>query len=143
MTFGAVKRMEDTMTQNDVDELADRFYHALIIGDAATCERLFADDAVVWHNYDLAEQSCAEALAHVAALSPLAPRFEVIERLMIPGGWVQQHRFHFSFPGGATQVLPALQRVHLRDGLISRVDEYMDTGQLGAILQKAQAVSSS
>jgi ketosteroid isomerase-like protein len=131
------------MTQNDADELATQFYHALTSGDTATCGRLFGGDAVVWHNYDLAEKSPAEALAPVAAMSAYAPRFELVERVMVPGGWVQQHRFHFLFPDGDTRVLAALQRVHIRDGLIVRVDEYMDTAQLGAIIQKAQSSSST
>jgi uncharacterized protein len=131
----------ETTAQGDTG-LADRFYGALLGGDIEGCTRLFADDAVVWHNYDLAEQSPADALAQAVAMSSFDTRFEVIERVTLPGGWLQQHRFHFRFPDGEAETLAALHRAHVRAGLIARIDEYMDTGQLGRIVQKAQAISS-
>jgi ketosteroid isomerase-like protein len=134
--------MSGETTAQDDTGLADRFYGALLGGDIEGCTQLFAADAVVWHNYDLAEQSPADALAQAAAMSSLDARFEVIERVTLPGGWLQQHRFHFSFPDGEAEILAAIHRTHLRDGLIARIDEYMDTGQLGRIVQKAQAMSS-
>ena len=128
---------------HQISDRADEFYRALTSGDTAACAQMFAVGAVVWHNYDLVEQSPAEALAPVAAMSALLPRFEVVERLMLSDGWLQQHRFHFAFPDGDELVLAAIQRTRLRDGLISRVDEYMDTAQLGAIVQKAQSTLST
>jgi len=125
------------MTDTNMD-LADRFYRALTGGDFSECERLLADDAVVWHNYDGIEQPKDQALAQVAAMSSLDARFEVVERTALPDGWLQQHRFHFSFPDGEVLTLAAAQRAHVRDGLIKRVDEYIDTGQLGRIIQKVQ-----
>lgn len=134
--------MSGETTAHEDTALADRFYGALLGGDIEGCRQLFTHDAVVWHNYDLAEQSPDDALAQAAAVSSFDARFEVIERLGLPGGWLQQHRFHFSFPDGGVEILAAIHRTHVRDGLIARIDEYMDTGQLGRIVQKAQAMSS-
>lgn len=127
------------MTQPKLD-LADSFYRSLTSGDIAGCERLFAGDAVIWHNFTLTEQSPPDALAQAAALASLNADFELTERVVLADGWLQQHRFHFAFDDGA-ETLAAIQRVQVRDGLIVRVDEYMDTGQLGRIGQKAQARS--
>jgi ketosteroid isomerase-like protein len=123
--------------------LADRFYRALRRSDTAECERLFTADAVIWHNFDLTEKTPAEALAPVAAMSSLDARLEVVEHLPFPSGWLQQHRLHFSFPDGEDQILAIIQRVFVRDGLIARVDEYMDTGQLGRIIQQTQSSSAA
>jgi ketosteroid isomerase-like protein len=120
--------------------LADTFYRALMSGDIAECERLFTKDAVVWHNFTLTEQSPRDALAHAATIAPLSPEFEVTERIALADGWLQQHRFHFSFADGS-EILAAIQRVRVRKGLIARVDEYIDTGQVSRIVQRAQAQS--
>lgn len=127
------------MTHTNLD-LADTFYRSLTSGDIAQCERLFSQDAVVWHNFTLTEQSPHDALAQAAALASLNAEFEVTERTVLADGWLQQHRFHFSFADGS-ETLAAIQRVRVRDGLIARVDEYMDTGQLLRIGQKAQTRS--
>jgi ketosteroid isomerase-like protein len=127
------------MTEANSD-LADTFYGSLTSGDIAGCERLFAQDAAIWHNFTLTEQSPRDALAQATALASLNAEFEVTERVVLADGWLQQHRFHLSFADGP-ETLAAIQRVRVRDGLIVRVDEYMDTGQLGRIGQKAQAAS--
>jgi ketosteroid isomerase-like protein len=127
------------MTEANLD-LADTFYRSLTSGDIAGCEQLFAHDAVIWHNFTLTEQSPHDALTQAAALAALNAEFELTERVSLADGWLQQHRIHFSFADGA-ETLAAIQRVRVRDGLISRVDEYMDTGQLARIGQKAQARS--
>jgi len=133
---------QETRSQDDTG-LADQFYRALSSGDIVECERLFTADAVVWHNFDLTEKTPAEALAPVAVMSSLDARLEVVEHLPFPGGWLRQHRLHFSFPGGQDHILAVIQRVYVRDGLIARVDEYMDTGQLGRIIEKAQSSSAA
>jgi ketosteroid isomerase-like protein len=127
------------MPQPNLD-LADTFYQSLTSGDITGCERLFAHDAVIWHNFTLTEQSPGDALAQAAALASLNAEFELTERVLLADGWLQQHRFHFPFADGS-ETLAAIQRVRVKDGLIARVDEYMDTGQLGRIGQKAQARS--
>jgi ketosteroid isomerase-like protein len=129
-----------TGSSNDAAGIVDRFFGALLSGDQATCQALFQDDGVVWHNYDQVEQPKAEALAALAGVASFNPRFELVGRDVIADGLVQRHAIHIALPQGGTVSIHALQRISIVDGRISRIDEYMDSAQLGAAMQALQAV---
>jgi ketosteroid isomerase-like protein len=130
---------EGTTMADDVTSIVDQFFGALLTGDQATCEALFTDDGVVWHNYSQVEQPKSEAIAELAGLAMVNPTFEMVGRDILPDGLVQRHVIHISVPDGGTVSIPAIQRVTVSGGRISRIDEYMDSAQMGAAMQALQA----
>jgi ketosteroid isomerase-like protein len=133
------------MTPDAIEALAARFFAAVPAGDVATLESLYADDAVVWHNYDQIGQTRAENLATLGALHRVLAdwRYEEVRRDVLADGFVQQHVLRATAPGGALEV-PAMMRVWCADGRITRIDEYLDTGQLGPLrVRRAGAAGGS
>jgi ketosteroid isomerase-like protein len=114
-------------------DVAERFFAALQRGDVQGATALFADGAVVWHNWDQLEQTPSEALAPVAALAPLQPRLELVRRYVVSDGCVQQHVIRLTAPSGAPVEIPAIQRICIEAGKITRIDEYMDTNAFAAV----------
>jgi ketosteroid isomerase-like protein len=131
----------EIMAENHSDVLAtvDKFFTALATGDQATCEALFTDDAVIWHNYDKVEQPKTEALAALAGLAHLQARFDIVGRDFADNTCVQRHVVRLSLPNGEVAAIPAIQRISLADGRIQRIDEYMDSAQMMAAMQALQA----
>jgi ketosteroid isomerase-like protein len=123
----------------DVLSTVDKFVEALSTGDAASLDALFTDDAVIWHNYDQVSQPVAAALAALAGLAALQPRYEIAGRDVVDGACIQRHVVHVTLPGGESAAIPAIQRISLADGRIRRIDEYMDSAQMAAAMQAMQA----
>jgi len=49
-----------------------------------------------------------------------------VRRFTIGGGFVQQHDLHLVFDDGRTADLPACVVVEVSNGVITRIDEYLD-----------------
>lgn len=124
---------------HDVLVTVDKFVEALSTGDAACLDSLFTDDAVIWHNYDKSSQPARQALAALAPLAALQPRYEIAGRDVVDGACIQRHVVHLTLPGGEPASIPAIQRIAMVDGRIRRIDEYMDSTQMAAAIQAMQA----
>ncbi len=117
-----------------INTLADRFFAAIETGDVTTVGTMYADDAVIWHNTDQIEQPVADNLAvlgwlvkHTASRS-----YREIRRTLTDDGFVQQHVLHVEFADGRSADLPACLVVHVVDGQIVRLDEYIDGAAVAA-----------
>ncbi|MFZ2176242.1 MAG: nuclear transport factor 2 family protein, partial [Rhodococcus sp. (in: high G+C Gram-positive bacteria)] len=64
--------------------------------------------------------------------------FEIVGRDVTDGACVQRHVAKLSLPNGEVAAIPALQRISVVDGRISRIEEYMDSAQMGAAIQALQ-----
>jgi ketosteroid isomerase-like protein len=126
------------VTHDEIDELATRFFAAIEAGDVQAVAATYADDAVIWHNYDQVEQ-CKDdnvrTLAYVVR-TVAARSYDDITRVILDDGFVQQHVLRGTAPGGALEV-PAMMRVWMRDGRITRLDEYLDTAQVAVLMPSA------
>jgi ketosteroid isomerase-like protein len=116
-------------------ELGERFFTALMAGDTATIAALYTPDATIWHNFDKRDQDRDANLKtlgwvtrHVKNL-----RYEEIRRSPLPDGFVQQHVLRGTAPDGSELDVPAILRFYCRDGQVSRIEEYLDTGQTKAL----------
>ena len=67
--------------------------------------------------------TAAVATRAIEANGPL--RYEAVRLAPVPGGFVQQHVVR-----GRALVLPAVVVCQVRDGRITRLDEYFDSAQL-------------
>jgi ketosteroid isomerase-like protein len=125
------------VSPNDNLDLGERFFAALMAGDTATVGELYAPDATIWHNFDNQDQdreanlvTLGWVIRHVKGL-----RYEEIRRNALPDGFVQQHVLRGTAPDGSTLEVPAMLRVYCRDGRISRLEEYLDTAQVKALMR--------
>jgi uncharacterized protein len=123
------------MSDTDMIELARRFVGAIERGDVETVRACYAPDAKVWHNNDGIEQTVDENLRVLTWMVRTLPerRYRVIRLEALSDGFVQQHVLEASLPGGGTWSLDACVIVRVRDGLIARLDEYLDSGQVARL----------
>jgi ketosteroid isomerase-like protein len=120
--------------------VANRFFDALLAGDAATLDDVFAPEAVFWQNFSLRDIPKAEFLPGFIGLAKLIPdiRFEDVRRMGTPDGFVEQHILCGTTPSGAALRAYGCFVVTVRDGRITRLNEYLDPQQL-AVLREARA----
>lgn len=113
--------------------LARRFFDAVTDADLATVADCYADDVVIWHNFDNAEQGKAANMAVLAAIPErLTDRVYADRRVEVfDGGFVHQHVLKAKRASdGAAVAIHAVCIAHVRDGRIVRLDEYLDPGQI-------------
>jgi ketosteroid isomerase-like protein len=119
--------------------VATALFRAIESADIDAVAALYHDDVEVWHNTDGVVQNKQENLRVLGwVVRNLADlRYEVVRRDALPDGFVQQHVLHATAPSGRSVAIPACLVVTIRDGLISRLDEYLDSAQIVALTQPA------
>lgn len=92
---------------------------------------LYVDDIAVWHNFSNALQNKAENLAVLTRLTQTVAkiRYEIVERILLGDRVLQRHNLRCTKTNGEEVVIPACIFITVRDGRITRIDEYLDTGQ--------------
>lgn len=123
------------MDEREILQLADRFFAAIPKGDLETVRGIYAPDALIWHNDDQATQSVEQNLRVLAwvvkNISGL--RYEEIRRHVTPSGFVQQHVLRGTAPNGRALEVPACILCTVKDGRITRLDEYLDSAQVAVL----------
>jgi len=106
--------------------LAQALLAAIIQGDRAAADRLYADDLVVWHNHDGLDRDKAESLELIESLGRDYARVEVAEVHWdyLVDGYVQRTAYQVLDHAGSSRTFDAMMRVWVRDGRITRVAEY-------------------
>jgi len=124
------------VAEEDVLALADRFVSAVESGDIAAVQAIYAPEARIWHNFDRVEQTVEQNLRVLGWLARTLPhrRYRVIRREALRDGFFQQHVLEATLPDGTAWSMPACLVVTVKDGRISRLDEYLDSAQ-AAVLQ--------
>jgi ketosteroid isomerase-like protein len=116
----------------DAAAVARRFFAAVEQGDIATVSASYHPNAVIWHNYDGIETSPVDNVKVLAGFIKRAPqrRYANPRLLTTPTGFVQQHVLEATRVDGRKLVLPACVIAEVKQGLITRLDEYFDTAPL-------------
>lgn len=104
--------------------------------DVATVEAIYADDATIWHNFDKVNQTRADNIKTLLSLhrSLTNMRYEEVRRTIVDDGYYQQHVLRGTAKNGELD-LPAALRVYVSDGRITRLEEYLDTAQVAAVMR--------
>lgn len=112
-----------------VEALARRFFDAIERGDVDEVRSIYAPDAVIWHNTDGIETTPAENVAVLTAFVGRISerRYEARRLQAFPGGFVQQHVLTGVRRDGRRLQLPACLVCSVKDGRITRLDEYFDS----------------
>jgi hypothetical protein len=108
-----------------------------VTADAATVEALWSDDVLVWKSAQPEEQVKKRALRVIAWFMDTTTerRYEILDRRLFDGGFVQQHVLHAtSRNGGSISMRVCIVITLGADGLINRIAEYFDPSELGPLL---------
>lgn len=117
------------------DDVAEQLFAAIENGDVGTVRDLYSPDVVIWHNTDGREQSADQNLATLMwVVENLAERrYEDVRRSVTDRGFVQQHMMRWTKADGTRAELPACIVATCADGLITRIDEYLDSAHVARI----------
>ncbi|GAC1586786.1 MAG: nuclear transport factor 2 family protein [Acidimicrobiales bacterium] len=117
------------------DAVGRQLFEAIERGDIDAVRALYSPDIAVWHNFDEIEQDAeanltvlAWCIRHIEGM-----RYEDVRRVPIPGGFVQQHVMRGRSRSGSEIRVPACMVVDVADGKITRIEEYLDPGQVSAL----------
>jgi ketosteroid isomerase-like protein len=126
------------MTPEDYLAIADRFVGAIQAGDADAVRACYAPDARIWHNNDGLEQTVDQNLRVLAWFVRTLPdrKYRVIRREALPDGFLQQHLLEATLPDGTAWAMDACVVVRMKDGLIVRLDEYIDSAKAAELTPK-------
>lgn len=125
------------MTETQILDVADRLFAAIEQGDIAGLTAMWADDVLVWRQGGGRERDKPRALGVIEWFvgATTARRYEVLDRQVFDGGFVQQHILHATTGAGAEVALRVCLVVKLdQHGLIRRIDEYLDPAELAPLL---------
>jgi uncharacterized protein len=128
----------------DTEDIVNRFFTAIEAGDIETVRAMYAPDALIWHNDDLLEQPVEDNLKVLAGLHRAVSglRYDIARRAVADDGVIQQHVLRGSLPDGTEVALHAAMYLRVRDGHITRIEEYLDSAQRSAIRRAREALSA-
>jgi ketosteroid isomerase-like protein len=114
--------------------LATRLFDSIERGDIEAVSACYAPDLVVWHNFDGQEQRREDNLATLAGLiGRISERRYQNRRLNVfDGGFVQQHVLTGVRGDGVRVSLPGVLVGKVKNGRITRLDEYLDSAHVAA-----------
>ncbi len=115
-----------------IEAIVDEFFKAIEQGDVETLNRLYADDAGVWHNFDDITQTKAEGIQTLTQFAAVADaRYELEKRHVVGDTVIQRHRIHVRIKEtGATNIIPVAIFLTVRDGKVTHIHEYLDGTQV-------------
>ena len=119
-----------------IEETAVALFAAIEAGDIGAVRALYSPDISVWHNVDGREQDRDQNLAVltwcIANIEGM--RYEDVRRRVFAGGFVQQHTLRGRTRAGTELNVPGCLVVEVVGDRIARIDEYLDSAQMAALL---------
>lgn len=119
------------MTETEILAFADKFLAAIQTGDVAAMKASYAPDAKIWHNTDDVEQTVEQNAAILEWFIKTLPdrNYRLIRREALKDGFMQQHVLEATLPDGTKWHMFACAVIRMENGLIVRLDEYLDSAQ--------------
>ena len=129
-----------TIADDTVADVADRLFQAIESGDHDAIHRLWNDDIVVWKVADRErDKDRALRVLYWFIDTTTERRYEILDRQLFDGGFVQQHILHATgHNGGVIAMRVGIVIKLAANGLISRIDEYFDPAEIAPLLEPAQ-----
>ena len=119
-----------------MNDVADLLFAAIERADGPGLAALWSEDIVVWRQGGGRERDKARGLKVIEWFvdSTTDRRYEVLDRQVFDGGFLQQHNVHATTRSGAPLTFRACLIVRVgADGLITRIDEYLDPADLAPL----------
>lgn len=125
------------MPAADVAAVADDLFAAIERGDEPRLDELFAEDIAVWRAAAERDDDKVRAMKVLRWFIRVTGqrRYEILDRQLFSGGFVQQHILHAAGTNGRSIALRVCIVIKVDDGSrINRIDEYFDPADLAPIL---------
>ncbi|MEO8115192.1 MAG: nuclear transport factor 2 family protein [Phenylobacterium sp.] len=119
------------MSDQNVLAFAERFVGAIERGDTDAVRACYAPDAKLWHNTDGIEQTVDENMKVLDWFVRKLPdrHYRIVRREALPDGFLQQHVLEATLPDGRPFRMNACCVIRMKDGVIARLDEYLDSAE--------------
>jgi ketosteroid isomerase-like protein len=120
-----------------VVDVADQLFSAIVGGDEATLEQMLDDDIAVWRAGSHRDDDKARALRVLHWFIDVTThrRYEILDRQLFTGGFVQQHILHATGRNGGSIALRVCIVIKVSgNDLINRIDEYFDPAEITPIM---------
>jgi ketosteroid isomerase-like protein len=123
------------MTSQDYIAFAKKFVGAIQSGDTDTVRTCYHPDAKLWHNTDGVEQTVDQNMKVLDWFIRTLPdrNYRVTRLEALPDGFLQQHVLEATLPDGTKWAMDACVVVRIENGLITRLDEYLDSAKSAAL----------
>jgi ketosteroid isomerase-like protein len=125
------------MSMGSIDDIADTLFRAIENTDIAGVEQMWHPEVLVWHSGDARDNDRVRALKVIRWFITRTSRrrYEILDRQVFDGGFVQQHVLHATGTDGAVIALRVCIVIKVdTDGLITRIDEYFDPKDMAPLL---------
>ena len=98
---------------------------------------------MIWHNDDLIEQPVEDNLKVLRGLHRAVSglRYDIVRRVPASDGVLQQHVLRGALPDGTLVDLHAAMYLQVRDGHVTRIEEYLDSAKRSSIRAAREALS--
>ena len=120
-----------------ITDVADRLFAAIEHSDHAMLQQLWNEDIAVWRAGNDRDRDKERALRVLYWFinATTERRYEILDRQLFDGGFVQQHILHADGRNGASISMRVCIVIKLgANGLISRIDEYFDPTEIAPLL---------
>ena len=123
------------MTAQEILDFADRYIAALEGDDLEKVRTFYAPEARLWHNTDDIAQDLDISMKSMKWFMRNLPgrRYRVLRREALHDGFLQQHVLEATLPDGTPWSLNACVVIKMENGVITRLDEYLDSAQTTAL----------
>ena len=121
------------MTEGEIRELCNAFFDAYENKRVDVLDRLYSDDCVIWHNVfgrDTTRDENLEAMRHDRGQRRRTYNDRTIDAFA--DGFVIQYTLNGVQHNGHRGGMPICIVGRVRDGKITRIDEYMDSSKFAA-----------
>jgi ketosteroid isomerase-like protein len=125
------------LASESVVDVANDLFAAIERGDEPRLDELLADDVAVWRAGAQRDDDKIRAMKVLRWFIRVTTErsYEVLDRRLFAGGFVQQHILHATGTNGASIALRVCIVIGVNaDNLINRIDEYFDPADLAPIM---------
>jgi ketosteroid isomerase-like protein len=140
-TIGSEEALMSVTDAEAIADVADRLFGAIEQSDIAMVEQLWNEDVIVWKVADR-DRDRGRALRVIAWFvnTTTDRRYEILDRQLFDGGFVQQHILHANGRNGGSIAMRVCIVIKLgANGLINRIDEYFDPAEIAPLLESADS----
>ncbi|CAN5564322.1 nuclear transport factor 2 family protein [soil metagenome] len=119
-----------------IDDVADTLFGAIENSDVGLIDELWSSDIAVWHSGDRADNDRDGAMRVICWFINRTSRrrYEILDRRLFDGGFVQQHILHADGEHGSIAMRVCIVVRLSANGLISRIDEYFDPADMAPLM---------
>jgi hypothetical protein len=141
-TIGSEEALMSVTDAEAISDVADRLFGAIEQSDIAMVQQIWNDDIAVWKTAGPRDRDRERALRVIAWFinATTDRRYEILDRQLFDGGFVQQHILHANGRNGGSISMRVCIVIKLgANGLISRIDEYFDPAEIAPLLESTDS----